>query len=91
MRKVDRRLNEESARVLHYLSLTTENKLKSVVENELILTHCKSMLEIENSGFISMLKENKIDDLRRIYSLFLRIPICVDQLREAMGDCPYEY
>ena len=77
---------EESKRVSHYLSSQTDGKLRGIAENELILTHCKTLLEMDSSGFVCMLRDNKLNDLRRMYSLFLRIPSCVDQMREAMGE-----
>lgn len=80
------RLQEESQRVGHYLCSQTDVKLRGIVENELILTHCKTLLEMDNSGFVCMLRDNKLNDLRRMYTLFLRIPACLEQLREAMGE-----
>ncbi len=79
------RLQEESQRVGHYLSSQTEVKLRGIVENELILTHCKTLLEMDTSGFVCMLRDNKLSDLRRMYTLFFRIPACLEQMREAMG------
>eukprot|EP01036_Dinobryon_divergens_P026477 gene26477-35136_t len=83
--KVEVRLLEESKRVSHYLSSQTDGKLRSITENELILTHCKTLLEMDSSGFVCMLRDNKLNDLRRMYTLFLRIPACVEQMRDAMG------
>ena len=80
------RLQEESQRVGHYLSSQTEGKLRGIVESELILTHCKTLLEMDNSGFVCMLKDHKLSDLRRMFTLFLRIPACLDQMRDAMGE-----
>lgn len=83
--KAEARLFEEFSRVRNYLSPTTEAKLKQVVEHELITSHCKTLLEMENTGFTCMLRDNKIVDLQRIYTLFSRVPSCVDQLRDSMG------
>lgn len=83
--KAEARLFEEFSRVRNYLSPTTEAKLKQVVEHELITVHAKTLLDMENTGFTCMLRDNKIVDLQRIYTLFSRVPSCLDQLRESMG------
>lgn len=82
--KAEARLGEELARVRNYLSATTEVKLKQVAEHELITVHAKTLLELENTGFSCMLRENKLQELQRIYNLFARVPVCLEMLRDAM-------
>lgn len=82
--KAETRLGEELARVRNYLSPTTEHKLKQVVEHELISVHAKALLELENTGFNCMLRDNKLPDLQRIYNLFARVPVCLEMLRDSM-------
>jgi cullin 3 len=82
--KAEARLAEEVARVRHYLSPSTEAKLKQVAEHELIAVHAKALLDMENTGFVCMLRDNKLGDLQRIYGLFARLPNCLEQLRDAM-------
>ncbi|CAM9354291.1 unnamed protein product [Phaeothamnion confervicola] len=86
LRKAEARLNEEAARAHAYLNSTTEPKLKHIVETELIAKHGKVLVEMENSGCIAMFKNDKLDDLGRMYELFLRVPAMLDDLRNAMGD-----
>jgi len=74
MRKAESRIKEELDRVTHYLDSSTEHKIKDVVERELISVHMKTLAEMEYSGFIPMLRDNKIDDLKRMYNLFGRVP-----------------
>lgn len=74
MKKVERRIQEEMERVKHYLDPLTESKIKDVVEKELITAHMKTLVEMPGSGMVSMLKDNKIDDLGRMYSLLGRVP-----------------
>ena len=69
-----------------YLYSLTESKLRNLVEAELIAAHSKTLLEMENTGFLCMLRDNKINDLKRIYTLFARIPNCLEQLRIAFGN-----
>lgn len=92
--KVEVRLQEETTRVQKYLYSLTESKLRNLVESELIAVHSKALLEMENTGFFCMLRDNKINDLKRIYTLFARIPNCLEQLRIAFGkyikQCAFE-
>ncbi|KAL9963581.1 hypothetical protein ACROYT_G027104 [Oculina patagonica] len=73
IQKVEARINEESERAKHYLDPTTEDPIVKVVEEELIRKHMKTVVEMENSGVIHMLKHNKIEDLARMYRLFVRV------------------
>ncbi|XP_022710351.1 cullin-3-like isoform X2 [Varroa jacobsoni] len=72
--KVEQRINEESQRAKHYLDEGTEEAIVKVVEHELITVHMKTVLEMENSGVVHMLKNQKVEDLNRMYLLFARVP-----------------
>jgi cullin 3 len=41
-----------------------------VCERELITAHMKQLLDMDHSGLVSMLKDDKVEDLRRMYELF---------------------
>jgi len=84
MRKAERRLAEEAHRSTQYLAPSTEPKLRHIVEMELIDNHAKALVEMENSGCVPMFRDNKIDDLKRMYSLFSRRPNTLNELRNAM-------
>lgn len=73
IKKVEQRIDEESERAKHYLDESTEKKIVEVVEEELICRHMKTIVEMENSGVVHMLKANKIDDLKCMYKLFSRV------------------
>eukprot|EP01117_Protostelium_nocturnum_P004480 TRINITY_DN1616_c0_g1_i1.p1 TRINITY_DN1616_c0_g1~~TRINITY_DN1616_c0_g1_i1.p1 ORF type:complete len:736 (-),score=230.04 TRINITY_DN1616_c0_g1_i1:109-2316(-) len=73
MKKAEERIKEEMERVTHYLDPSTEPKLKETVERELISTHMKTLSEMEQSGIISMLQDDKVEDLKRMYHLFGRV------------------
>lgn len=74
IKKVEARINEEAERATHYLDKTTEEPIVKVLENELIKKHMKTIVEMENSGVVHMLKNNKTDDLACMYKLFIRVP-----------------
>jgi cullin 3 len=73
IKKVEQRIEEEAERAKHYLDESTEREIVKVVEEELISKHMKTIVEMENSGVIHMLKANKVDDLSCIYKLFVRV------------------
>jgi cullin 1 len=73
MKKAEDRLIQEQARAVAYLHNTTEQTLIKKVESELITDHQNHLLDMENSGFIPLLKDYKVDDLSRMYRLFKRI------------------
>ncbi|XP_063913402.1 cullin-3 isoform X2 [Zophobas morio] len=85
--KVEARINEESDRAKHYLDESTESRIVEVVEEELIKKHMKTIVEMENSGVVHMLKHQKTEDLACMYKLFGRV---ADGLK-TMADCVSQY
>jgi len=71
--KVEARINEEAERATHYLDETTEPRIVEVVEEELIKRHMKTIVEMEGSGVVHMLKNNRMEDLACMYKLFGRV------------------
>lgn len=63
IKKVEQRIDEESERAKHYLDESTEREIVMVVEAELISKHMKTIVEMENSGVVYMLKNSKIEGL----------------------------
>ncbi|KAF5287723.1 hypothetical protein FQA39_LY15743 [Lamprigera yunnana] len=87
IKKVEARINEESERAKHYLDESTESRIVEVVEEELIKKHMKTIVEMENSGVVHMLKNQKTEDLACMYKLFGRV---ADGLK-TMADCVSHY
>lgn len=73
IRQVEQRIDEESKRAQRYLDAGTEQKIVSVVERELITEHMNSIIEMENSGVVSMLRDQKNEDLNCMYRLLCRV------------------
>jgi len=73
IKKVEARIQEESARAALYLDKDTEPRIVKVVEDELIKKHMRTIVEMENSGVVYMIKNSKIDDLACCYKLFSRL------------------
>jgi cullin 3 len=73
IKKAEQRLQEEADRVAHYLDASTEAKIREVAERELIGRHMRTIAEMEHSGVVAMIEDNKLDDLKRAYELFKRV------------------
>ncbi|XP_055643671.1 cullin-3 [Toxorhynchites rutilus septentrionalis] len=92
IRRVEVRITEEAERAKLYLDESTEIRIVEVVEDELIKKHMRTIVEMENSGVVYMLKNTKTEDLACMYKLFSRvtgglktIADCVSQHLRAMG------
>merc|ERR1719411_25220 len=85
--KVEARINEEAERATHYLDESTEPRIVEVVEEELIKKHMRTIVEMEGSGVVHMLKNNRMDDLACMYKLFGR----VSDGHKTVGDCVSRY
>jgi cullin 3 len=84
LRKAEKRLNEEIDRVTHYLDAKSEPKITAVVEKEVIGNRMKLLVEMENSGLVSMLVDDKYDDLGRMYNMFRRVSTGLQTIRDLM-------
>ena len=82
------RLEEEKERATALsLPSTTEGPLLHIVQTELIERHARTLVDMENSGFAALLKdETKLLEMGDIYDLFVRVPSSVDHLRDALAD-----
>lgn len=67
---VDKRINEEKERLIHYLDNTTKWSLIHTVEKQLLTEHLTNIL---NKGLYNLLEENRLEDITLLYSLFSRV------------------
>ncbi|XP_075483477.1 cullin-1-like isoform X1 [Primulina tabacum] len=74
MLKAEECLRKEKDRVSHYLHSSSETKLLEKVQNELLVVYTNQLLEKEHSGCRALLRDDKVDDLSRMYRLFHKIP-----------------
>lgn len=84
VKKVEARIKEEAERAKHYLDLSSEGPITTVVERELISVHMKTIVEMENSGVVYMLRNDKQDDLKCMYGLLARVPAGLQCMCDAM-------
>ncbi|KAM0948553.1 putative cullin protein, neddylation [Dioscorea sansibarensis] len=78
MLKAEECLKREKDRVSHYLHSDSEQKLLEKVQHELLYVYASQLLEKEHSGCHALLRDDKVDDLSRMYRLFCRIPRGLD-------------
>ena len=71
--KAEAALKDEALRVTNYLIGSTEPKLLSVCEKQLLEVHQTDLLNRDSSGCAALLKNNKVDDLSRMFQLFGRL------------------
>ncbi|XP_051128576.1 cullin-1 [Andrographis paniculata] len=74
MLKAEECLKREKGRVAHYLHSSSETKLLEKVQNELLSVYATQLLEKEHSGCHALLRDDKVEDLSRMYRLFSKIP-----------------
>ncbi|KAL3351523.1 hypothetical protein AABB24_019887, partial [Solanum stoloniferum] len=80
MLKAEECLKKEKDRVSHYLHSSSETKLLEKVQNELLVVYTNQLLEKEHSGCRALLRDDKVEDLSRMYRLFHRIPKGLEQV-----------
>lgn len=84
LRKAHKRIQEERMRVDVYLEARTEAKVRKVTEDELISKYMSQLVDMENSGLIWMLRNDKVHDLRLMYTLFKDIEKGEETLRNRL-------
>lgn len=73
LRHVERRFVEEETRVTIYLSSATDKPLSRIIERTLLTTHLQSVIDMPGSSIVTMLDEERREDLARLYRLFWRV------------------
>ncbi|KAE8009557.1 hypothetical protein FH972_005988 [Carpinus fangiana] len=71
-------LKRERDRVSHYLHISSEQKLVEKVQDELLVVNGTQLLEKEQSGCRALLRDDKVEDLSRMYRLYHKIPKGLD-------------
>ena len=90
LKKAEKRIREEKARVENYLHESTMEKIQELCDEEWIQVHYKTLIHMENSGCAWMFHCDKIEDLERMYLLFSRVPVTLKEVQKVMMDCMCE-
>eukprot|EP00178_Gracilaria_changii_P011728 TRINITY_DN330_c0_g1_i1.p1 TRINITY_DN330_c0_g1~~TRINITY_DN330_c0_g1_i1.p1 ORF type:complete len:785 (+),score=125.36 TRINITY_DN330_c0_g1_i1:255-2609(+) len=86
LRKASERITQERLRVECYLEPDTAPKVRSVAETELISKYMDKLINMENSGLIWMLRNDKVDDLKLMYHLFKGIKDGEEEVRHNLKE-----
>ncbi|XWS14058.1 hypothetical protein CRYUN_Cryun36dG0090900 [Craigia yunnanensis] len=78
MLKAEECLKREKDRVSHYLHSSSEPKLLEKVQHELLSVCANRLLDKEHSGCHALLRDDKVEDLSRMFRLFSKIPRGLD-------------
>ncbi|KAJ6936659.1 hypothetical protein NC652_011382 [Populus alba x Populus x berolinensis] len=81
LKHVESRLNEEQDRCKIYLDSSTKKPLIAAAERQLLERHTSAILD---KGFMMLMNGHRIEDLKRIYSLFIRVN-ALESLRQALS------
>ncbi|CAK7350199.1 unnamed protein product [Dovyalis caffra] len=81
LKHVESRLNEEQDRCKIYLDASTKKPLIATAERQLLERHVSLILD---KGFMMLMDGHRIEDLRRIHSLFSRVN-ALESLRQALS------
>lgn len=86
LRRSERRLDEEHARVKEYLNARTEPRVVAVAETELLSRRIRAVLGMANSGIRRMLADDKHDQLALVYKLYRRVDGGLATVKEMMAE-----
>ncbi|OAX43154.1 Cullin-domain-containing protein [Rhizopogon vinicolor AM-OR11-026] len=86
LRRVEGRLDSEQARTYHYLYSHTGGPLKEILERNLLTQNLSTVISMPNSGLDVMVDLDKLDDLNRLYRLFIMVPDGLPTLRRSFKD-----
>ncbi|EGV62297.1 ubiquitin ligase (cullin) of SCF [Yamadazyma tenuis] len=80
MKKCETRLNEEISRSNNYLEDHTKKALVDTLNTVLIKDHANEMYD----QFISLLENNQLEHIQRMYKLMSRVPSTLEPLAESL-------
>ena len=72
--------------MLNYLDPSTEKVLISTFLKEYIETHALSLIQMENSGLIAMIKNDKFDEIALMFELFSKVPEALTALSKNISN-----
>jgi cullin 3 len=82
--KARKRLLEEKERCQQTISHVTDQKIKAVVEKELISAHIGEIINMPGTGVRNMLDNDKVQDLANVYELISRVDPRKGPLRDVV-------
>ncbi|KAJ6531764.1 Cullin-domain-containing protein [Mycena capillaripes] len=86
LRRVESRFESEDSRTHHYLSRNTASALRQILQDHLLTAHLTTVISMESSGLDAMIDLNKMNDIARLYRLFITVPTGLPCLKRALKD-----
>ncbi|KAJ7637736.1 Cullin [Mycena polygramma] len=86
LRRVESRFESEDSRTHHYLSRNTAPALRQILQDHLLTAHLTTVISMESSGLDAMIDLNKMNDMARMYRLFVTVPAGLPCLKRALKD-----
>lgn len=86
LEKAEHRLLEEERRCKRYFSQTTERQVIQQVEHELLEVHQTTLLQKEGSGFGALLRDLRLDHIKRFFELSCRLPHGLEPMAQILRD-----
>jgi cullin 3 len=84
--QVEARFESEEARTHHYLYSQTGVPLREILERDLLTQNLSTVISMPNSGLDVMVDLDKLEDLNRLYRLFIMVPNGMPTLRRSFKD-----
>ncbi|KAJ6494801.1 Cullin-domain-containing protein [Mycena vitilis] len=86
LRRVESRFESEDSRTHHYLSRNSAPALRQILQDHLLTAHLTTVISMESSGLDAMIDLNKMNDMARLYRLFVTVPAGLPCLKRALKD-----
>ncbi|KAG6842292.1 hypothetical protein C0991_010580 [Blastosporella zonata] len=86
LRRVEARFESEDSRTHHYLASQTAASLRQILKDNLLAPHLTGVISMPNSGLDNMIDTDKIEDLSRLYRLFILVPTGLWTLKRTIKD-----
>jgi cullin 3 len=87
LKKAEKRIKEELARVEAYLHESTYDKVHQLMDQCWIQAHYQALVHMEGSGCASMFVQDRISDLERMYTLLSRVRETLKEMQKVMIEC----
>jgi cullin 3 len=84
LKTTEQRFSDEDDRATEYLHGSSRQKLREVVQRNLLINNADRIVEDKKSGGMVMLEQDAREDLSRLYRLFSREPETLDKLRKTL-------
>ncbi|KAK7050999.1 hypothetical protein VNI00_005111 [Paramarasmius palmivorus] len=84
LERAEERFISEESRTHHYLSRQTAGPLQQILKDHLLAAHLEPVISMPNSGLDPMIDNEKIEDLARLYKLYMLVPQGLTCLKKAL-------